>query len=121
MVPLESCDPHPFISLLGPSKGKMLLSRLIPHLETQQKLQIICLIVACFSQLDVVKNASELDSQAETPKRIEVDNQTELFSSRVLSSMFPSIASFHLGIVVGMMGVLMEHCNMELVVHSKVS
>ena len=120
MVPLESCDPHPFISLLGPSKGKRFLSRLVPYLETQQKLQIICLLVACYSQIDVVKHAGVLDSLVDTPERMEVYNQTELFLSTVLQCIFPSIATLNLGIVVGMMGVLMEHCNMELVVHSRV-
>ena len=120
MVPLETSDPHPFISLLTPAKGKKLLPRLARHLNTQQLLQVICLLVACFSQLDVVKNASVLDSQEDTPERREVDKQTQLFLSTVLQSILPVIAKFNLGVVVGMMGLLMEHCDMGPVIHSRV-
>lgn len=120
MVPLETSDPHPFISLLMPVKGKKLLPRLTRHLSTQQLLQVICLLVACFSQLDVVKNAGILDMQEDTPERAEVDRQTQTFLSTVLQSILPVIAQFNLGVVVGMMGLLMEHCDMGLVVHSRV-
>ncbi|KAL5537061.1 PAT1 [Sanghuangporus sanghuang] len=119
MVPIETSDPHPFISLLMPAKGKKLLPRLTRHLSTQQLLQVICLLVACFSQLDVVKNAAILDQQEDTPERKEVDKQTQLFLSTVLQSILPVIAKFNLGVVFGMMGLLMEHCDMRLVIHSR--
>lgn len=121
MVPIETSDPHPFISLLMPAKGKKLLPRLTRHLSTQQLLQVICLLVACFSQLDVVKNAALLDLQEDTPERREVDKQTQLFLSTVLQCILPVIAKFNLGVVFGMMGLLMEHCDMRLVIHSRVS
>ncbi|KAL5492252.1 PAT1 [Sanghuangporus weigelae] len=119
MVPIETSDPHPFISLLMPAKGKKLLPRLTRHLSTQQLLQVICLLVACFSQLDVVKNAAILDQQEDTPERKEVDKQTQLFSSTVLQCILPVIAKFNLGVVFGMMGLLMEHCDMRLAIHSR--
>ncbi|EJD07401.1 uncharacterized protein FOMMEDRAFT_100603 [Fomitiporia mediterranea MF3/22] len=119
MVPLETSNPHPFISLLMPAKGKKLLPRLARHLNTQQLLQVICLLVACFSQLDVVKNAAVLDVQEDSSERREVDRQTQLFLSTVLQSILPVVAKFKLGVVVGMMGLLMEHCDMGLVIHSR--
>ncbi|THH10733.1 hypothetical protein EW145_g1128 [Phellinidium pouzarii] len=119
LVPLETSDPHPFISLMMPAKGKKLLPRLTRHLTSQQMLTLICLIVACFSQLDVVKNAVFLDIQKDIPARIEVDRQTQLFLSTVLQSILPVIAGANLKIIGGMLGLLMEHCDMHAVVRSR--
>ncbi|KAI5124196.1 hypothetical protein M0805_005047 [Coniferiporia weirii] len=119
LVPLETSDPHPFISLIMPAKGKKLLPRLTRHLSSQQMLTLICLIVACFSQLDMVKNAAILDLQEDTPERSEVDRQTQLFLSTVLQSILPVIAGASLRIIGGMLGLLMEHCEMDVVVRSR--
>ena len=120
MVPLEACNPHPFISLMIPAKGKRLLPRIARHLQANQLLQIICLLVACFSQLDVVRNATLLDSQVDSPERREAEEQTELFLSTVLQCILPVISQFNLGVASGMMGLMMEHGDMGLIIHSRV-
>ncbi|THG94284.1 hypothetical protein EW026_g7159 [Hermanssonia centrifuga] len=61
MVPLETSDPHPFISLITPIKGKRMLPRIARFFDTQRMLTLLTLIVACFSQLDIVRNAPLLD------------------------------------------------------------
>jgi DNA topoisomerase 2-associated protein PAT1 len=121
MVPLEACNPHPFISLMIPAKGKKLLPRITRHLQSNQILQIICLLVACFSQLDVVRNAALLDMEVGSPERAEVETQTELFLSTVLQCILPVISQFNIGVLGGMMGLMMEHGDMGLIVHSRVS
>lgn len=121
MVPLETCDPHPFISLMIPAKGKRLLPRLTRHLSHQQVLTLLTLIVACFSQLDVVKNAALLDSQDDTPERIEVDKQTQIFLSSVLQGILPVIAKASLRLLAGMLSLLMNRCDILTVIISRVS
>ena len=54
-------DPHPFISPLTPTKGKKILPCLTCHLSSQRMLTLLTLLVACFSQLDVVHQAPCLD------------------------------------------------------------
>lgn len=120
LVPLETSDPHPFVSLMTPAKGKKILPRIARHLSSQQMLTLICLIVACFSQFDVVKNAPVLDLQQDTPERREVNRQTQLFLSTVLQSILPVIATANLRLIGGMLGLLMEHCDMLVVVGSRV-
>ena len=104
-----------------PAKGKRLLPRLTRHLSHQQVLTLLTLIVACFSQLDVVKNAALLDSQEETPDRTEVDKQTQIFLSSVLQGILPVIAKASLRLLAGMVGLLMNRCDITTVMCSRVS
>ena len=120
MVPLETSDPHPFISLMIPAKGKRLLPRLTRHLNPQQMLTLLTLLVACFAQLDVVKDAALLDSQVETPERSEIDKQTQIFVSTVLQSILPIIAKANLRLIGGLLGLLMERCEVNIVVQCRV-
>ncbi|KAG6374836.1 topoisomerase II-associated protein PAT1 [Boletus reticuloceps] len=97
LVPLETSDPHPFISLLTTAKGKRILPRLSRHIQPARMLTLLTLLVACFSQLDVVKYAHLLDlpedshlhtqsrspssnGDANPPDRDEVERQTQPFS-----------------------------------------
>ena len=104
-----------------PAKGKKLLPRIARHLQANQLLQIICLLVACFSQFDVVRSAAVLDAQVDSPERREVELQTDLFLSTVLQCILPVISQFNLSVASGMMGLMMEHGDMGLIVHSRVS
>lgn len=105
---------------MTPAKGKKILPRIARHVSPQQMLTLLCLIVACFSQFDVVKNAPILDQQQDTPEYREVDRQTHLFLSTVLQSILPVIATANLRLIGGMLGLLMEHCDILLVLGSKV-
>ncbi|KAH8116273.1 topoisomerase II-associated protein PAT1 [Phellopilus nigrolimitatus] len=119
MVPLETSDPHPFVSLMMPAKGKKLLPRLMRHLTPEQTLLLNFLIIACFSQFDVVKNTAILDSQEDTPARSEVDRQTQTFLSTVLQSILPVIAKANLKLIGGMLGLLMERSEVHFVARSR--
>ena len=114
-------DPHPFISLLQPAKGKRLLPRVVRHLSSQQMLTVLTLLVACFSQLDVVIGAPILDSLEDSPERQAVDNQTQLFLSTVMQTIFPVIAKTSLRLISGLVGLLMERCELHKVIQSRVS
>ena len=67
--PLEVSDPHPFISLLSVQKGHKLFTRLIRLLSHSQCLTILILVLACFPQLDVVRNAPILSLSSATMMR----------------------------------------------------
>lgn len=116
-----SSDPHPFISILKPAKGKRLLPRIARHLSSQQMLTVLTLLVACFSQLDVVIGAPLLDSLEDSPERQEVDTQTQLFLSTVIQTILPVIAKTGLRLISGLLGLLMERCELHIVARSIVS
>ncbi|KAJ7115819.1 topoisomerase II-associated protein PAT1 [Mycena epipterygia] len=108
MVPLETSNPHPFVSLLSPSKGKKLLPRLTRHIGSSRMLTLVTLLVACFTQLDVVKHGALLDDIEETPERAEVERQTQAFLGSVLQSILPIVANLELHVVTALLGLLIE-------------
>jgi DNA topoisomerase 2-associated protein PAT1 len=111
MLPLETSDPHPFVSLLTPVKGKKILPRLSRHIAPPRMLTLLTLLVACFSQLDVVKHAPLLDSLEETPERQDVERQTQAFLGSVLQSILPVIAKAELRVITGLLGLLLDRTN----------
>ncbi|KAL0067146.1 DNA topoisomerase 2-associated protein pat1 [Marasmius tenuissimus] len=108
MVPLATSDPHPFISILSVAKGKKLLPRLTRHLDSQRMLTLLTLLIACFSQLDVIIDAPLLDAPEETPERAEIERQTQAFLSGVIQSILPIIAKGSLRLVSGLLGLLLD-------------
>ncbi|KAG5650360.1 hypothetical protein H0H81_012506, partial [Sphagnurus paluster] len=118
LVPLETSNPHPFISLLIPSKGKKILPRATRHLSHDRMYTLLTLLVACFDQLDVVKNAHLLDSVEESNERAEVERQSEAFLLGVLHSILPVVARAELKIVTGLLGLLLDRTNIVKVAQS---
>ncbi|KAJ7260002.1 topoisomerase II-associated protein PAT1 [Mycena haematopus] len=108
MVPLETSNPHPFVSLLSPSKGKKLLPRLTRHIGSSRMLTLLTLLVACFTQLDVVKDAPLLDGLEDSPERAETERQTQAFLGSVLQSILPIVATLELHVVTALLGLLIH-------------
>jgi len=117
--PLYS-DPHPFVSLLTPAKGKKILPRLTRHLRSQQMLTMLTLLVACFSQLDVIIRAPSLDSLEATRERAEVERQTQAFLGSVLQSILPVVAKAGLRLVSGLLGLLLDRSDIVAVTQTRV-
>jgi DNA topoisomerase 2-associated protein PAT1 len=121
MLRCEISNPHPFISILMPIKGKKMLPRLSRHLSSQQMLTMLTLLVACFNQLDVVVQAPLLDSAEETPERKEVDRQTQAFLGSVMQSVLPIVAKSGLRLISGLLGLLLDRSNIVMVTQTRVS
>ncbi|KAI0691472.1 topoisomerase II-associated protein PAT1 [Cerioporus squamosus] len=100
-VPLETSNPHPFVSLITPIKGKKLLPRVARIFELQRMQVLLTLIVACFLQLDVVRQASLLDSLEETRE------------NSVVQSILPVIAKAQMRLVIGLFGILLDECTVH--------
>ncbi|KIJ65142.1 hypothetical protein HYDPIDRAFT_175171 [Hydnomerulius pinastri MD-312] len=137
LVPLETSDPHPFVSLLTPVKGKKILPRLSRHIPPARMLTLLTLLVACFSQLDVVKYAHLLDLPEDShlhshnshgspsstgassdgqgsqgkPDREEVERQTQAFLGSVLQSILPVVAKAELRLVTGLLGLFLDRSD----------
>lgn len=130
-------DPHPFISLLTPAKGKRILPRLSRHIQPARMLTLLTLLVACFSQLDVVKYAHLLDlpedshlhtqsrspssnSDANPPDRDEVERQTQAFLGSVLQSILPVVAKAELRLIAGLLGLLLDRSDAVMIAQTRV-
>ncbi|KAG6335732.1 hypothetical protein ID866_3356 [Astraeus odoratus] len=111
LIPLETSDPHPFISLLTPIKGKKILPRLCRHIPAQRLPTLLTLLVACFSQLDIVAQAQILDTYEDSPERQEVERQTAAFLGSVLQSVLPVVARAELRLVTGLLGLLLDRSD----------
>ena len=113
-------DPHPFISLLTPTKGKKILPRLTRHLSSQRMLTLLTLLVACFSQLDVVHQAPCLDYIKDTQERSDVERQTQAFLGSVMQSILPVVSVANLRLVTGLLGLLLDRSNVVAVAQTRV-
>jgi DNA topoisomerase 2-associated protein PAT1 len=112
--------PHPFIALLQATKGKKILPRLTRHLNPAQMLTLLTLLVACFSQLDVVSNAALLDTLVESEQHAEMERQTQAFLASVLQSILPTVVKGPLRVISGLLGVLVDRNDIGMVVKSRV-
>lgn len=119
LIPLETSDPHPFISLLTPIKGKKLLPRLSRHIAAHRMPTLLTLLVACFSQLDVVARAYILDTRDDSPERQEVERQTAAFLGSVLQSILPVVARAELRLVTGLLGLLLDRSDIIQVAQTR--
>ncbi|PWN43326.1 hypothetical protein IE81DRAFT_322622 [Ceraceosorus guamensis] len=114
LEPLQVSDPHPFISLMSTIKGKRLLPRALRHLTQEQVLTALTLIVATFSQLDIVRQGSALDVPLEGGANVSRENrreaarQTEAFSTSVVPAMLSLMAGASMRIVSGMLALFVE-------------
>ncbi|CCO28442.1 DNA topoisomerase 2-associated protein pat1 AltName: Full=Decapping activator and translational repressor pat1 [Rhizoctonia solani AG-1 IB] len=82
LTPLETSNPHPFASLLAPSKGKRLIPRLTRLFDS--------------NRLDVVREAEQDHAQ------------TDLFMTSVLPPLVPILGNAGLRFVHGLLGLLIE-------------
>ncbi|CAE7054301.1 unnamed protein product [Rhizoctonia solani] len=96
LTPLETSNPHPFASLLAPSKGKRLIPRLTRIFDPNRVLTMYTLLIAVFSQLDVVREAEQNHAQ------------TDLFMTSVLPPLVPILGNAGLRFVHGLLGLLIE-------------
>ncbi|KAH7335296.1 topoisomerase II-associated protein PAT1 [Rhizoctonia solani] len=96
LTPLETSNPHPFASLLAPSKGKRLIPRLTRIFDPNRVLTMYTLLIAVFSQLDVVREAEQNHVQ------------TDLFMTSVLPPLVPILGNAGLRFVHGLLGLLIE-------------
>lgn len=111
--------PHPFISLLTPTKGKRLLPRLLRHLSPSQTLTIFTLLLACFTQLDVVWNAPPpLPPHTKDEERRE--KETDVFLGAVVPAFLSVLDRCELRMVAGMVGLVAERCDVLALARTRV-
>jgi DNA topoisomerase 2-associated protein PAT1 len=84
-VHIAFSDPHPFIALIAPLKGKKFIGRLGRDLTEDQKITALSVIVNRIEQVDVIRNASILDSIEDTVQRRQIERQAYAFQEYVIN------------------------------------
>jgi DNA topoisomerase 2-associated protein PAT1 len=87
-------------------------------------LTLLTLLVACFPQLDVVKQAPILDSvqddQLHQLQQAEVERQTQAFLGSVMQSILPVVSVANLRLVTGLLGLLLDRSDIVDVARTRV-
>jgi DNA topoisomerase 2-associated protein PAT1 len=83
-------------------------------------LTMLTLLVACFNQLDVIRQAPLLDSIDETPERKEIELQTHAFLGSVVQSILPVVAKASLRLISGLLGLLLDRTDIIAVAQTRV-
>ena len=95
--------------------------RALRYIDQSKHLTIMTLILACFSQLDVVKNSSELDHIEDSQERKEAERQLDAFIHHVMHALLPVAATAGVRLIRGLLGVLMTRNDIGAIARTRVS
>lgn len=114
----DSAILHPFIAFLSYSKGKKAIPRIFRHIDQEQRLTIITMIIIHLNVLDVIR-LSEPQLSETKPLNV-AREEVELFSQAVMPSLFAYVNDAPMSIVIGLLGLILDHVNTSAVVLTKV-
>jgi DNA topoisomerase 2-associated protein PAT1 len=110
---------HPFIQFLGPSKGKKAIPRIFRHLDDQQRLTLLTLLAIHLDSLDAVRDTFP-SLVSGTPLPAAVRDEVELFCAAVMPPLFSYVNEAPLGIIIGLVGLILDRVSVPAVVRTKV-
>lgn len=113
-----SSIPHPFIAFLSYPKGKKAIPRIFRHLDQEQRVTILTMIVLHLDLLDVIRLAQFRDGEHQLPAAVR--EEVELFSQAVMPSLFGYVNEAPLHIVVGLLGLILERVNARAAAGTKI-
>jgi DNA topoisomerase 2-associated protein PAT1 len=99
-------------------KGKKALPRVFLVINPDQRLTILTMIIAHLQQLDVIAQGhypSESPSLAPS-----IQESIETFLSSVIPPIVPLIETSHLGILIGLMGILLDRNSLPVIAETKI-
>ena len=114
----ESTLLHPFIAFLSYPKGKKAIPRIFAHIDEEQRLTILTIIVIQLDALDVVRSALPHISPAQSS--ITAREQIDLFLQTVMPSLLSNVTEAPLSIIIGLVGLVTERINIPTIVRSQV-
>ena len=109
---------HPFIAFLSFPKGKKAIPRVFRHMDQEQRVTILTMIVVHLDQLDVIRLAQIPLGETQPPPLIR--EEIELFSHAVMPSLLGYVSEAPLNIIIGLLGLIIDHTNVLLVSRTKV-
>ena len=113
-----SSTSHPFIQILSHGKGKKCIPRIFRHLDDQQRLTMLTLIAIHLDHLDVVRDAYPAADGAALPPLVK--EEIELYLAAVQPPLFSYVNEAPLGIIIGLIGLVLERTHVQSLVRTKV-
>ncbi|KAK7527034.1 topoisomerase II-associated protein PAT1 [Phyllosticta citriasiana] len=110
--------PHPFIAILSTPKGKKAIPRIFRHIDEQQRVTILTMIVVHLDTLDVVQHGIPMDPSVPLPRPVK--EEIELFAHAVMPPLFAYVNEAPLNIVIGLLGLVLERTNIPILVRTKI-
>ncbi|EAW12940.1 deadenylation-dependent mRNA-decapping factor PAT1 [Aspergillus clavatus NRRL 1] len=117
IVPNTS-TPHPFIAFLSYPKGKKAIPRIFRHIDQEQRVTILTMIVVHLDTLDVVRNAQPVPG--ETQPSLAVREAIDLFSQAVMPSLLGYVNEAPFNIIIGLLGLVIAQTHVQLVAKTRV-
>ena len=114
----DSAILHPFIAFLSYPKGKKAIPRIFNHIDENQRLTILTMIMVHLDILDVIRLAQPLRNGTQ-PSSV-AREQIDLFLQVVMPSLFSYVTEAPLNIVIGLLGLIVERVNLNAVVRTRV-
>ena len=111
----DSAILHPFIAFLSYQKGKKAIPRIFNHIDENQRLTILTMIMVHLDILDVIRQAQP-GAQTSSMSREQID----LFLQAVMPSLFSYVTEAPLNIVIGLLGLVIERVNLSSVARTRV-
>ena len=109
---------HPFMAFLSYPKGKKAIPRIFSHLDKEQRLTVVTIIMIQLDSLDVIRSAQPSESGKQDPSTVR--EQVDLFLQTVMPSLFSCVTEAPLSVIIGLVGLIIERVSVTAVVHSRV-
>lgn len=108
---------HPFIQILSHAKGKKVIPRLFRHIDEQERITVVTMIVVHLDGLNVVGHAIATPEEPLSPALRE---EIELFSQTVMPPLFAHISESPLNIIIGLLGLILDRTNLHVAARTKI-
>jgi DNA topoisomerase 2-associated protein PAT1 len=108
---------HPFIQILSHAKGKKVIPRLFRHIDEQERITVVTMIVVHLDGLNVVGHAIATPEEPLSPA---IREEVELFSQTVMPPLFAHISESPLNIIIGLLGLILDRTNLHVVARTKI-
>ncbi|KAJ5587544.1 uncharacterized protein N7459_003309 [Penicillium hispanicum] len=114
----NSTTPHPFIAFLSYPKGKKAIPRIFRHIDQEQRVTILTMIVVHLDSLDVVRLAQPVAGEAQPS--VAVREAIDLFSLAVMPSLLGYVNEAPFNIIIGLLGLVIAQTHVQTVARTRV-
>jgi DNA topoisomerase 2-associated protein PAT1 len=113
-----STIPHPFIAFLSFAKGKKCIPRIFRHIDQEQRVTVLTMIVVHLDQLDVISRAQIAPGESHPPPAAR--EEIELFSQVVMPCLLGYVSEAPINIIIGLLGLVLDHTTALAVAKTKI-
>ena len=110
--------PHPFIAFLSYDKGKKAIPRIFRHMDPEQRVTILTMIVVHLDTLDVVRRAQLAPGEAQPSP--EVREAVDLFSHAVMPSLLMYVSEAPFNVIIGLLGLVIAQTHVQTVAKTRI-